>query len=367
MAASPMIGIRTDVPTSSPTSPLSKRRPLILTSRRLAANRRNATRSTGPRTAEGKGSRVARNPIKHGFFAGQDKWTLPQQRSRFRRDLRWSSRRVPTAGHPRGKLRRGHRRVLHSDGGDAAIREHRGAQTSSAVRPRVDERIAAADAVEAARLRAHREHLRRGGLWRPTIPGPRELGAIVRYSGRLYRAIRHATAALDARSISKAQKQSHFIEENRGIFQSEALKSVGGMAQPLPTGVLLGEGPQTATSHEAKSAKTNRREASPSGVLSAARRTSNTTVETGNLQDKPTFFNVYGQSSSAEACGSDGAAEDLTLNTAVKSPGYSTTSGARAPAHSHPPVTARARSQRTSAFRPPSLACERGKPEKRWQ
>ncbi len=39
-----------------------------ISARKLEANRRNAKRSTGPRTAEGK-ARVARNAVKHGFFA----------------------------------------------------------------------------------------------------------------------------------------------------------------------------------------------------------------------------------------------------------------------------------------------------------
>ena len=38
----------------------------------------------------------------------------------------------------------------------------------------LNERIATADASDAARLEAQREELRRAGLWRPTIPGPRE-------------------------------------------------------------------------------------------------------------------------------------------------------------------------------------------------
>ena len=56
-----------------------RRRPLALTPRRLEANRRNAARSTGPRTAAGKCA-VARNAIKHGFFAAQERWTPRQHR-----------------------------------------------------------------------------------------------------------------------------------------------------------------------------------------------------------------------------------------------------------------------------------------------
>src|SRR5438094_9229461 len=41
-------------------------------SRKVEANRRNALKSTGPRTTNGK-RRVARNAIRHGFFS---KWLL---------------------------------------------------------------------------------------------------------------------------------------------------------------------------------------------------------------------------------------------------------------------------------------------------
>ena len=70
MAASP-IGI-------APIANL-RRCPLALTSRRIEANRRNASRSTGPRTIEVK-ARVARNAIKHGFFAAPERWTPRRHR-----------------------------------------------------------------------------------------------------------------------------------------------------------------------------------------------------------------------------------------------------------------------------------------------
>jgi hypothetical protein len=62
-----------------------RHRPLAPTPRRIEANRRNAARSTGPRSAEGK-TLVARNAIKHGFFAAQERWT-PRRRREFRQTL----------------------------------------------------------------------------------------------------------------------------------------------------------------------------------------------------------------------------------------------------------------------------------------
>ena len=84
----------------------------------------------------------------------------------------------------------------------------------------LEERIAVADAAEAARLRAQRDDLRAAGLWRPTIPGPREAKAIIRYGGRLDRTIRRAASELEgrkacglaaARRRSKVQKQTHYL------------------------------------------------------------------------------------------------------------------------------------------------------------
>ena len=81
---------------SSLPAPQSPRRPLAAHPTPLEANRRNAARSTGPRTAEGK-ARVARNAIKHGFFVAQERWTSQQQRD-FDETLDGTSRRFPAAG-----------------------------------------------------------------------------------------------------------------------------------------------------------------------------------------------------------------------------------------------------------------------------
>jgi hypothetical protein len=83
----------------------------------------------------------------------------------------------------------------------------------------MSERIATAKPAEAAHLRAQRQTLRRAGLWEPTIPGPREAKAIIRYSGCLDRTIRRAAAELESSrrlrkgsfsAIGKMQKQNHY-------------------------------------------------------------------------------------------------------------------------------------------------------------
>ena|SRR5688572_4694517 len=65
---------------------------------RIAANRRNAAQSTGPRTPEGK-LRVAANAVKHGFYAA--KFAIPGEARK---------------GPPRPLMQSGNRFVSHRDG-----------------------------------------------------------------------------------------------------------------------------------------------------------------------------------------------------------------------------------------------------------
>ncbi len=166
--------------------PLSVRRsPLMLTQRRLEANRRNAARSTGPRTPEGK-ARVARNPIKHGFFVAQEKWTPEQQRDFATLLGGFSDEFKPQGALEESCLMTMAENPYVQDGGDAALREYCRAQASPVPGARDGGAYrAAADEPEASRLRAQRSRLRRAGLWKPVIPAEREARAICRYSGRL--------------------------------------------------------------------------------------------------------------------------------------------------------------------------------------
>ena len=149
------------------------------------------------RSADATGkARVARNAIKHGFFIAPSRWTPEHSIAISRR---------PSSAFARTSGRKVHREEIcvglspipMCGWRRAALREHRGVRIPSAVRRDLDAQIATADATEAARLRHHREKLRLAGLWRPTIPGPREANAISRYEGRPHRAIRAATSELE--------------------------------------------------------------------------------------------------------------------------------------------------------------------------
>jgi len=220
MAASPV--------SISPVANL-RRRPLILTQRRIEANRRNASRSTGPRTPEGK-ARVARNAIKHGFFVAYERWSAEQHR-----DFEETLAGLRDDFKPQNPSEEGCvRTIAQSYVRTAAIMRYENIAALEYHQRRdreLDERIAAADATEAARLRAQRDKLRRAGLWRPTIPGPREARAIIRYSGRLDRTIREAASLLQSlKSLGignessgiRTQKQTHYsASPNNGSGHNE--------------------------------------------------------------------------------------------------------------------------------------------------
>ncbi len=179
-------------------SPLPySRRPIALTQRRVEANRRNARRSTGPRTLEGK-ARVAGNAIKHGFFAAQERWTPGQHRDFEAMLAGLRDEFAPRSGfeescvHVMAESYVRMAAVLRYEN-IAALRDHRRVDRD------LDARIAAADPAEAARLRAQRSRLRGAGLWKPTIPGEREAKAICRYLGRLDRTISRSRGAIEKR------------------------------------------------------------------------------------------------------------------------------------------------------------------------
>jgi hypothetical protein len=232
-------------PVSIVPAPISnvRRRPSALTQRRIEANRRNAARSTGPRTAEGK-ARVARNAIKHGFFAAQERWTPRQHRDfeetfdGLRDDLR-----------PQGVLEEGCVATMAESyvrmaamlryENIAALKYHQHRERE------LDERIAAADAPEAAQLQAQRNQLRRARLWRPTIPGPRAARAIIRYAGNLDRTIRRASSELEDLKIMRIGGAS-----SRSIVQKRRETSSSGVLS------RCGEGPRMPQISLTENAKT---------------------------------------------------------------------------------------------------------------
>ncbi len=250
-------------------TPLARRRPLVLTRRRLEANRRNARLSTGPRTAQGK-ARVARNTIKHGFFAAQQRWT-PEQHREFaalleglRDDLR-----------PEGALEDGCVRTMAESyvrmaaalryENIAALKHHERLDRA------LDAQIMAAAPPEAARLEATRTQLRSAGLWAPTILGEREAIAIMRYLGRLDRTLHGAAMQLDAMrslrrggvsSSGKVQKQTHFPAapgSGPEALRRASAQRFDDSATPNsgPDAAEVTEGPSTPSSAETKNAKTN--------------------------------------------------------------------------------------------------------------
>jgi hypothetical protein len=252
-----------------------RRRPLALTQRRLEANRRNAARSTGPRTPEGK-ARIARNAVKHGLFVAPEKWT-PQQR----RDFEETMDGLRDDLKPQGILEEGCvTTIAQSYVRTAAMLRYENLAALKYHQHRereLNERIAAADPAEAALLEAERDRLRRAGLWRPTIPGPRAATAIARYSGSLDRMIRRASSELQAlksmrifgaASESSAQKQTHY-----SAMPSSDPEAAEGPRMPQSAGPKMQkqthfgasprsgpepcEGPRVAPTSTTKNTKTN--------------------------------------------------------------------------------------------------------------
>jgi len=267
MAASP-VGI---VPSNVPTNVFGvRRRPLPLTSRRVAANRRNAALSTGPRTLEGK-ARVAKNAIKPGFFAGPERWNDQQRRDfaeilaglrdDFKPQGESEERCVATIAESYVRTA-----AMMRYENIAALKYHQQSERE------LNERIASANASEAALLEAGREQLRSAGLWGPTIPGPREAAAIIRYESCLHRGIGRATSELEglqkmrlggSSRAAKVRKQTHRATSPSG--SSEALRQT--LMAALAT----------------ENAKTNPLRASASSGPEAWRKTSNPTPVAGEI------------------------------------------------------------------------------------
>ena len=190
-------------------------------------------------------ARVARNPIKHGFFVAQEKWTPGQHRD-FARDTRGTSQRIQTA---KLRWRRvASRTIAQSYVRMAAMLRY---ENIAALEHHLAVRIAnwtrksrAAKPPSGCERRAQREKLRRAGLWQPTIPGPREARAIIRYSGSLERTIRSASAR-----VCETLK----ICDRRGDSRRGAKSA---KTNPLPaspkSGLRPREGPRTACSRDEK-------------------------------------------------------------------------------------------------------------------
>ncbi len=247
------------------------RRRLALTNRRLEANRRNSARSTGPRGVDGK-ARVARNAVKHGFFAATQRWT-PQQhreygellaglRDDFKPQSAVEENCVATMAESWVRMAA----VMHYEN-VAALEYHQRKDRE------MDHRIATADASEAARLRTHREELRRAGRWRPMLPAPRETEFIIRCIGSLDRRIARAHSMLrDLQGIraerrsefQKSQEQTHFPATLRSGPEARRRTSHGTVMDSISTKQSHSEMPPNSSppahnsaSDELKTAKTN--------------------------------------------------------------------------------------------------------------
>jgi len=215
-------------PVVSASPSLLRRKAIVVSQRRIDANRRNAARSTGPRTNAGK-SRVARNAVRHGFFAQPSRWT-PQHHREFREtyealrdDIRpqgvGEESCVWMLAHEYARMA-----ALLRYESEAALEYHQRCERE------FDARIASAKPADAAQLRARRERMLKAGLWGPTLPGPRALNGIARCTGSINSALRRAATDLQglqsfrrgngpqtARGSVKVRKQTHLIEKHRAF------------------------------------------------------------------------------------------------------------------------------------------------------
>lgn len=206
-----------------------------ISTRKLEANRRNAKRSTGPRTAEGK-ARVARNAVKHGFFASIERWCdedrgaldeiLEGLRDEFKPTDAAQDRCVVTIAASTVRLAMAWRYEA------VAAQEHH-----LKCERDLNDRIAVASPPEAQHLEATHATLKAAGLWCPILPDERTMRVIARYEGNANRLRTCAYSTL-----------VHLQEANAAIH--------------------------AATPGFVKMQKQTHRETSPSGVLSASQRTS---------------------------------------------------------------------------------------------
>jgi hypothetical protein len=182
------------------------RRPISI--RKIEANRRNAKRSTGPRTIAGK-ARVSCNAVKHGFFAGVERWTeddrraldaiLEGLRDEFKPTEAAEKYWVATLATTTVRLA-----MMMRYENLAALSHHLKRERE------LNERIAIAEPAEARSLEARRDALKAAGLWRPMLPDDRTMGAILRYQGSLDRARNHAYSTLMSLQDAKRAENASF-------------------------------------------------------------------------------------------------------------------------------------------------------------
>ena len=187
------------------------RRPI--SARKLEANRRNAGRSTGPRTADGK-ARVARNAIKHGFFAGIERWSDDDRRTldEIREGLRDEFKPTDTAEDQCvATMATATVRLAMALRYEAVAARNYQLQCER----ELNDRIATSEPAQARWLEARRDALKAAGLWCPTLPDERTANTILRYQGSLDRTRSRAYSTLRGlQDVKRATRASLFTCEN---------------------------------------------------------------------------------------------------------------------------------------------------------